>query len=426
VTGGVLAHRQFRRLWIAGLLDDTTDWMLVTAVPIFVYQLTDSTLITSAAFLIELIPGIVFSPLAGVAADVFDRRRLLIICALLQAALVALLLPVDSRGTLWLLYLAITFRAICTQFVLPAKNSLLPTLVDPGQAVAANSLVALNTNLGRLAGSLFGGVAVSGQRLAPVSLGALAAFLLVAGITTLIRAPRSLASSQDKLPGQASVPDDAARSETDVSRWWVVAARHWWEGVQVIVADRQLRGTFASAALCAVGQGIFSVLFVVFVVRSLHGGDAEVGLLRGVQGIGGVVGGITLGALGRRLRPAPLITWGALSFAVIAALLWNATLVTTAIGLYAGLFMIGGIPGSAYNAGLLGLIQERVPARYLGRAVGSFYTTYNGAQAVGMAIAGVLGDQTGPIPLLNGQAALYLCAGLLTLYVLRRQVAMSR
>ncbi|MGW7419533.1 MFS transporter [Streptomyces sp. NPDC054813] len=441
---------RFRTLWAAGLLDDTIDWMLVTAIPIFVYRMTQSAMTTSVAFLIELAPGVLVGSLAGVAADRYDRKKLLLVCTLLHAALAALLLPVTSGDQLWLVYVVIAGRAVCAQFVLTSKNALLPDLVEPGQSAAASNLVVLNSNLGRLGGSLLGGIVVAGG-LRPVAAASVIGLLLAAGVVSRIRRPERTpvvpaqgvsvrgdgpvvpGDAGDAPAGAAAVPGTesaSARSEArEIPQRFEepeppAAAglgrmfRHWREGVAVITDDRRLRVSFLAAILCAIGQGLFVVLFVVFVATTLHGTDAEIGLLRSIQGIGGIAGGLALGFLGTRVHPKPLITWGALSFSGLALLIWNAPMVTTTLGVYVGLFAVVGLPGGVYYAGVLGMVQQRVPADHLGRALGSFYTVSNGAQALGMALAGLLADRLGPVPLLNAQAVLYLAAGLMSLFVL--------
>ncbi|MGH3610629.1 MAG: MFS transporter, partial [Pseudonocardiaceae bacterium] len=69
-----LAVPQFRSLWWAGLISDAGDWMLLVALPIVVYGLTGSALGTAAAFLAELLPGALLSPVGGWLADRLDRR----------------------------------------------------------------------------------------------------------------------------------------------------------------------------------------------------------------------------------------------------------------------------------------------------------------------------------------------------------------
>src|SRR5687768_2433005 len=155
---GPLAHRDFRRLWLAGLISDSGDWLLLVSLPIFVFQLTGSPLQTSFAFLVELAPAVLLGPFAGQLADRWDRRRLLVGITVVQAVALLPLLLVRDRADLPILYAVIAVEAAMLTLFGPAKNALLPTLVPAGQLVRANSLVGLNQNLGRLAGGALGGL----------------------------------------------------------------------------------------------------------------------------------------------------------------------------------------------------------------------------------------------------------------------------
>src|SRR6185437_1135088 len=93
----LLSRPGFRRLWTSGAVSETGDWLLLIALPVYVPTLT-----TSTVFLLELAGALAASPLAGVLADRWDRRRLLIGASLTQAALLLPLLAVDGRGTLWI------------------------------------------------------------------------------------------------------------------------------------------------------------------------------------------------------------------------------------------------------------------------------------------------------------------------------------
>ena len=65
------------------------------------------------------------------------------------------------------------------------------------------------------------------------------------------------------------------------------------------LGDRGLRWGLVVNGLAGVAQGIFTVLFVLFVTRVLGGDGADVGLLRGVQAIGGLLGGVRGGGAGQ-------------------------------------------------------------------------------------------------------------------------------
>lgn len=89
----------FRRLWTAGLISDTGDWLLFIALPLVVLRISGSALGTSIAFLLELIPPVVLAPLAARLADRVDRRLLMVLVNVGQALALLPLLFVHGRAT---------------------------------------------------------------------------------------------------------------------------------------------------------------------------------------------------------------------------------------------------------------------------------------------------------------------------------------
>jgi MFS family permease len=411
----LLRRRDFGLLWAGGLISETGDWFLLVGLPIWVLQLTGSSLVTATVFLVGLLPGLVVGPLAGVLVDRWDRRRTLVAVSLAQAAFLLPLLAVDGRGDLWIIYAVMAVEASLGQLNDPARNALVPSLVEEGDLVGANALIGLNSNLARLAGSPLGGVLVEVAGLPGLVIGDAASFLLGAALIALVGSPRRVAvdpAVSSPAPGPAPVP--AAPQGV---------AREWLDGLRVTLGNRELRWGLVVNGLAAVAQGIFTVLFVVFVTRELGGDGADVGLLRGVQAIGGLLGGVLVMGMARRLRAGRLLGTSLLVFALIDLAIWNGPLLTTAIWLYLGLFVAAGIPGIGVLTGLTALVQEHTGDAYLGRVFATYLGSFNGLMAVGMLLAGLLGDTVGVVTVLNGQAALYLLAGVVAVATLgpRRQ-----
>ena len=161
-----------------------------------------------------------------------------------------------------------------------------------------------------------------------------------------------------------------------------------------------------------IAQGIFVVLFVVFVVDRLHGGPSEVGLLRGVQAVGAIGGGLALGMMSRRHSAGALAGWGAAAFGVLGLLTWNGPAVTTALPVYIALFVLVGAPGIVMATGVLSTIQDAAADHLRGRAFSAYSLAANLGQVVGMLAAGVLVAPLGLTAVLDAQATLYLLAGL--------------
>src|SRR5688572_23560200 len=101
-----LRQRNFFLLWIAGLISMIGNWMLFIALPVIVYQMTDSALAVGGMMLATKIPAILISSIAGVFVDRWERRRTIIVVNLLFALSILPLLAVRSAEWLWLVYVA--------------------------------------------------------------------------------------------------------------------------------------------------------------------------------------------------------------------------------------------------------------------------------------------------------------------------------
>ncbi len=196
--------------------------------------------------------------------------------------------------------------------------------------------------------------------------------------------------------------------------------REWLVGLRLVRGERTIRAIFAITAIQQVAQGIFVVLFIVFVERVLRGTAVEVGWLRGVQAVGGLLGGAVIGAIGKRVAARRLIGASGILFGLICLAIWNAPLLFPAYLLSVALFVAVGIPGVGLGTGTMTLLQRSVDDAYRGRIFGAFTTMSALLQLCGMLLAGALGDRLGVLPLLDAQGALYVAAGLVALLFLPR------
>ncbi|WP_433273154.1 MFS transporter [Actinosynnema sp. CS-041913] len=383
---GPLGLPAFRRMWVAGFVSEIGDWILLVALPVYVYRLTGSVGSTATTFVVALLPSLALSPLAGVLADRWDRRRLMLCVSVAQALA---LLPLLT-GDLVVVNVVMAVQAALAALFEPAKNALLPQLVGPDQVTAANGLVGLNTNLARLIGASLGGLVLGWSGLPGVLWADVASFLVAA---VLLARPFGVVNRS----GDARV------------------FRAWLDGLREIRGP--LRGMVAVVGLMALSQGMFVVLFVVFVAERLGGGEEEVGLLRGIQAIGGLAGGAAVGLLARRMSAWSLLGWSLVVFAVIAAVGWNGPYLTTAFGFFLVTFALCGAPGVTAGAGMMSVLQLHTSDAVRGRVLSTFMSLYDGFQALGMVLAGLLAVPLGLTVLLDVQAGLYLAAGLATFLI---------
>ncbi len=402
-TPAALTERDFRSLWLAGLISDGGDWMLLVALPIVVYGLTGSALGTSIAFLAQLVPGVLLAPAAGRLADHADRRRVMLAVTTAQALSLLPLLLVGGRSGLPIVYAVIVVQASLATLFDPAKNALLPTLLPAEQLVSGNSLIALNTGIGRLAGGPLGGLLLAAGDLRTIvvadALSFVAAGLLIARLPSAGRA-----SADDRLGVQPTSSPSG-------------------HGFGAVLHLREIRGALGVAFVAQVAQGIFIVLFILFVARELHGGSSEIGLLRGLQAIGAIGAGLALSLMSTSHLAGRLTAAGALVFGALDLTIWNLPPVTTAVGPYVVLFIVAGAPGVVMETGLISFLQLAGSDRQRGRIFGALTLADNAGQAVGMLAGGLLTGPLGLMGLLNAQGCLYLAAGALACATMARYPA---
>lgn len=376
----------FVRLWIAGFCSETGEWMMQIALPILVYQATGSAASTAAMMIVGLVPAVLVSPAAGVLADRVDRRRLLLLVCLGQGAVVMPLFAVD--GAVWVGYLVMGAQAGLAALFEPARNALVPDLVAPERITAANGLLGSGSSVSRLVGAWLGGLLYAVGGIEWVLVGYVAVLLVAAGVLV---APFGVAQ---------------------VLRARRAAVREWLDGLDLIRRDRGLRVTGAAMLLMAVSQGMFLALFVPFVLDVLRAGPDGVGLLRGVQAVGGLAAGVGVAVLARRVAPRLMYGWGAIGFGLVSAAIWHAHELTPALGVYIGLFVLAGVPGVVASTGLMTTLQRAVPAAATGRLLSTAFAAIALGQALGLLVGGFTG---GSAVAFNVQAGIYLLGGTLVL-----------
>jgi MFS family permease len=403
-----IRQRNFALLWLAGLISLTGDWILRVALPFYVFQLTGSALSTGLILMANTLPGVLFSSLAGVLVDRWNRRRVLIVACLLQGVLLVLMFPAMSVDRLWIIYAIAFVQSLVAQFFGLAENALLPQLVQAEYLSEANSLNALNNNLALLIGPAVGGVLLGVLGLSGVIVIDIVSFVLGALMIGLIRIPTSLPSEQIRtatLTGRT----------TSVRANWGTFWREWREGLHLIGKHRVLSTVFVSAGFAVLGEGIFAVLLIPFVAK-LDGGAIALGWLLTVRGLGGLLGGLVIGLASRFVPPNRLfpICIGAVGF--LSLIMYNASALIWPMVI---LFLIG-LPAMGAQISSNTLFQRTVSDLFRGRVFGAFGATVAFLMMMGQALATALGDSIGIVVMLNVGACLYILAGCIAMWMMLR------
>jgi MFS family permease len=402
------------RLLGAGLVSMTGDWMVAVGLTYAVYDLTGSTMASAGVFLTSLVPQVLVGLVAGVLVDRWDRRRTMVVANLVLAAGLLPLLLVDDAGAIWVVYPVLALEAVVETLFAPAEQAMLPRLVDESDSselVTANALNSQAGNVARLAGGALGGVLAALGGIPLVALADTGSFLVGALLVARIRTSGAVAPREES-------------AEHEVRGRFAELRDEWVEGARVALASRTVRVLAAFVLITSFGEGIWGTLFAPYVRSVLDGGAEALGLISGIQAVGGVVGGLAVATFGSRWQPQRMLGFGALAFG----------LVDLAIALYplgyvhawpaAVLMVVVGLPGAVVTAGMMTLFQQHTDDRERGRVFALLLLGRSASTVLGSLTAGVLGGTLGIVPVLAWQGCGYVLAGsVVVLLLVRRRTA---
>ena len=397
----VLRRRDFALLWFGGLISIAGDWVLYAALPYFVYERTGSTVATAGMIVAELAPGVVLGTVAGVFVDRWDRKRVLVIANVLQAAAVSLLLLVPDGGWIGLVYVVAVAQSAVAAFASPAESALIPALVVDADLIAANALNALNNRLARLVGLPVGGFLLAALGLRGVVVADCATFVLAA----VLIAP--VASSRAERPPR---PSAAVSALAAFSHEWV-------DGLALVRRERTIAVIFVVLGLMTFGGTMLDPLTAPWVRDVLDGGPDVYATLLTVHAASGIVGTLLVGRFGRGLSPRVLMGWSSVAAGLLLAVKYNVPSIPLALALT----VPGGITSVASAVGVETLVQRSIRPEYRGRAFGALGASGALLSLLGAMTGGALAEVVGIVPMLTVAAALTVLAGVVVLRAFESQ-----
>jgi dTMP kinase len=161
----LFTNGNFRKLWVAQTISGVGDWLVVgLLIPLVTDISNGSSMAVAGIMIAKIIPSLLLGGVLGVAVDRFDRRKLMITCDLINGVLCLGLLfmySVPNYAALALIYSITFLMEICNLLVVPAKNALIPALVDERDLAAANGLSYTTQQASMLVGLLASGAIVA-------------------------------------------------------------------------------------------------------------------------------------------------------------------------------------------------------------------------------------------------------------------------
>jgi dTMP kinase len=410
-TRSVLAIPAFRKLWNSMVFSSLGDWLGLLATTALAAQLSGGSYATAnfaiaGVFIARLLPAVFLGPIAGVIADRFDRRKLMVTADIFRAALY---ISIPIVNTYFWLYAAMILVECLTLFWSPAKEATVPNLVGKDKLESANQaslLAAYGTApVAALLFSFLTLFASAIESLFPFSIGDSVDIALYANAATF-------AFAAFTIWGLKEIPKGAAANKTKDENVW----KSLHDGWKSVSETKLIRGLVVGMIGAFSAAGAVIGLARTF-VGDLGGGDAAYGVL-----FGAVFTGLAIGiAFGpkifaqfsrRRLFGASLTTAG--FFLVLLALIPNLVLAVFTV------IFLGSFSGVTWVTGftMLGMeVQDEVRGRTFAFVQSLIRITLVAVLAIAPAAAAAFGVHTYQIQNatfnFNGAQVTILIAGLI-------------
>ena len=360
-------HRNYRIFFTGQLVSLAGTWMQNIALAWLVIELSGSPLAIGALAFWRFVPFMVFGLVAGVVADRFESRKLVMATqgAAMAVSIALAIVTLTGTATLPVVYVLAALGGIALAFDAPGRQSLTFQMVGPRELPNA---VALNSGL--FNGSRVIGPAIAGLVIAAVGTGicfAINAVSFLAVLTALL-----LVREDELRPVEK---DPSARVVDGLRRAFAYA----WD-------DPQLRRILAVVFVVSTVGFNFHVLVPLLASDTLQVGPEGFGFLSAAFGFGALVG--ALAAATFRGASWRLFSIGTASFGVFALLLapvQNAYL--------AGLLLVGiGVSFTLFTANANALVQLSAPDQLRGRLIGIYLFAFLGLAPIGGLFAGWLAE----------------------------------
>ncbi len=403
LTGGVLPrtfaafrHRNYRLFWFGNAVSLTGTWMQNIARGWLVLQLTNSPFLVGLETTIAWLPAWIVSLPAGVLADHFNKRNLLIIGQSLLAVLAMVLAVLTWTGVINIYYILVISGL--TGFIVavnaPVRHSIIPELVGKKDLLNGIALNGAVWNTARIIGPSIAGVAIG-------VIGAAGCFAINSvSFLAIIITLAFVRLEQVKPPA------------TSESVWQKIAV-----GLRFVKSHKDIRVLMIMAAVFS-SFGIAHIpLMPVFARDVFHAGPKGYGIMMASMGVGALTGLLIIATISRTRHRGWILLFGTLAFSVLLVAYSLARSFTAGVVLLAAMGLSQSTVASLTNT----TIQTLAPDHIRGRVMSIFTLCFLGMFPLGSLLAGAIAQKFGaPASAMLGGCAVFISLVLISL--LRPQI----
>lgn len=355
-------EKQYRRLFLAGVVNGIGDRFSSVAVLATLLHLTGSGFAVGLTLAIRLIPFLIFDPMGGRLADRFSKKIILVVTDLLRVGFALSFLLVHTEKDVWIVYVSSFFLAAGEAVYAPARKSAIPQLVKESHLVQVNSLEQVMLGVVLIGGAFSGGI-VSSVFGAGVTFWLNAGSFLGAGaIISTIRFPENRKPKTD---------------ETSIKKKEIPVFK------KIFMTSFSVQLLLLGEVLISSMNGIDNVLISVYAVKDYHLGDVGIGLFYGCLGVGLMVSFSVANRLRKNLLVIGLV--GLLMEGVLLLALSRTHLLILTMLIFCGVAFVSGISNTCFDS----VLMKEIPKAHQGMIFGLMATISNTILGVSMFLSGL-------------------------------------
>ncbi len=354
---------------------------LTVAIAAYTYEMTGSAWAYALQQLLMFLPWMLFPGIAGPIVDRLDRRKVMVVAAIVRG-LIQLCYPYVR--TIEPVLVLNFMGSVCGVFVFTARTALIPLLAEKDGLLRVNGLRTaafgcIDMIVPILAGAVMGWMGTTAAF-------RLVSLTMVAGAIAFATIPRSSAHAEQ--PQQARQVGGFARD--------LRVATSFLKGQPALI------GAIAVYTIYSAGQNGTNALFYPYVTSVLHGGTAVFGLSISFYFGANFLAGLLLARFGKVLSRVPVV-----ALAAPAAMIWLLYPEVRAIPVILVMGFTEGIIMSLLSTLYMTDVQARSPKEMTGRVWGVASSINGGGQVFGILLAGTIAGRRGPL------VAYWVCGGLI-------------
>lgn len=364
-------HRNYRLFFSGQLISVSGTWMQQIALAWFVIEMTRSPVALGILAFCRFIPFTLFGLWAGVVADRFDNRRLVMATQVSAMVISVALAVLALTGTaeLWHVYLLAALGGTATVFDAPGRHALTFQMVGRDELPNAVALNATLFNASRIVGPAVGGVLIGAAGVGWCFVANAFSFLAVLASLALMRTSElhPLDRGEERPTMFRGVRDGLAYARRTPVIWLII---------------------LITTVLSTVGFN-FNVLIPVLVSATLKAGPEVFGSLSASFGAGALVGALLSAGFGRASWKGMIAGAGGFGVSVLALA------PQTSIPAAAALLFAAGACFIFWNSNTQSVLQLTAPDAMRGRVLGLFLFAFAGLGPIGGLLAGWLAEVGG-------------------------------